>query len=55
MVVLNITIEADLANVTHGTVQGFMLDPREDYTTPDDKGTIHLKYPPPVIYFQPDL
>ena len=55
MVVLNIATEADLANGTRGTVKGFVLDPRQDHTTPDNKGTIHLKYPPPVIYFQPDL
>jgi hypothetical protein len=55
MVVLNIATEADLANGTRGTVQGFVLDPREENTTPDEKGTIHLKYPPPVIYFKPDL
>jgi hypothetical protein len=55
MVTLNISTEADLANGTRGTVQGLVLDPREGHTTPDDKGSIHLKYPPPVIYFKPDL
>ena len=55
MVVLNIATEADLANGTRGTVEGFILDPREEHTAPDEKGIIHLKYPPPVIYFRPDL
>jgi PIF1-like helicase len=55
MVVLNIATEADLANGTRGTVQGFVLDPREEHTLPDEKGHIHLRYPPPVIYFKPDI
>jgi hypothetical protein len=55
MVVLNIATEADLANGTRGIVKGFVLDPREGRTTPDDEGNVHLKYPPPVIYFQPDM
>ena len=55
MVVLNIATEADLANGTRGTVQGIVLDPREERTPPDEKGNIHLKYPPPVVYFQPDM
>jgi hypothetical protein len=55
MVVLNIATEADLANGTRGVVKGFVLDPREDRTTPDGKGNIHLKYPPPVICFQPNM
>ena len=54
MVVLNIATEADVANGTRGTVRGIALDPREGQTHPDDKGRIHLRYPPPVIYFQPD-
>lgn len=55
MVVLNIATEADLANGTRGTVEGFVLDPREERTSPDEKGNIRLKYPPPVIYFKPDM
>jgi ATP-dependent exoDNAse (exonuclease V) alpha subunit len=55
MVVLNIATEADLANGTRGTVQGFVLDPREERTSPDENGHIHLQYPPPVIYFKPDI
>ena len=54
MVILNIATDADLANGTRGTVQGIVLDPRENDTRPDDDGHVHLKYPPPVIYFQPD-
>jgi hypothetical protein len=55
MVVLNIATEADVVNGTRGTVQGIELDPREGHTVPDDKGHIHLKYSPPVIYFWPDM
>ena len=55
MVVLNIATEADLANGTRGTVQGFVLDPREGHTLPDEEGHIHLQFPPPVIYFKPDI
>ena len=55
MVVLNIATEADVANGTRGTVEGFFLDPRERHTRPDDEGNIHLKYPPPVIYFRPQM
>jgi PIF1-like helicase len=54
MVILNIATEADLANGTRGTVQGFVLDPREERAVPDEKGHVHLRYPPPVIYFKPD-
>jgi hypothetical protein len=43
MVVLNIAMEADLANGTRGTVQGLVLDPREDRLSPDEEGQIHLK------------
>ena len=57
MVVLNIAMEADVANGpgTRGTVDGFFLVPRERQTQPDDEGNIHLKYPPPVIYFRPQM
>ena len=55
MVVLNIAMEADLANGTHGTVQGFTLDPREEHVFPDQEAHICLHYPPPVIYFKPDI
>jgi ATP-dependent exoDNAse (exonuclease V) alpha subunit len=55
MVVLNIATEADVANGTRGTVQGFVLDPREVDTAPDEEGCIRLQYPPPVIYFRPDM
>ena len=57
MVVLNIATEADVANGTRGTVQGFVLDPREEHTSPDEEGCIHLQYPPPppVIYFKPKM
>lgn len=55
MVVLNIATEADLANGTRGTIQGFVLDPREGHVLPDEEGHIHLRYPPPVIYFKPNI
>ena len=55
MVVLNIATEADLANGTRGIIQGIVLDPREEHTTPDSEGHIHLKYPPPVLFFKPDI
>ncbi|KAF8804167.1 hypothetical protein BYT27DRAFT_7214241 [Phlegmacium glaucopus] len=55
MVVLNIATEAEIANGTRGTVNGIVLDPREDDTMPDKEGNIHLQYPPSVIYFKPDL
>ena len=46
MVVLNIATEADVANGTRGTIEGFVLD---------EDGNIHLRYPPPVIYFKPQM
>ncbi|KAF8803428.1 hypothetical protein BYT27DRAFT_7226051 [Phlegmacium glaucopus] len=55
MVTLNIATEADVANGTRGTVHGIVLDPREGATTPDDDGCIHLRYPPSVVYFKPDM
>jgi PIF1-like helicase len=55
MVVLNIATEADVANGTRGTVVGFVLDPREETSPPDDDGLVHLRFPPPVIYFRPDM
>ena len=36
-------------------MQGLVLDPREDHLSPDEEGHIRLKYPPPVIYFKPDI
>jgi hypothetical protein len=55
MVVLNIATEADVANGTRGTVQGIVLDPREGDLSPDEKGCVRLQYPPPVIYFKPEM
>ena len=55
MVVLNIATEADLANGTRGTIEGLVLDPREEHAFPSDEGHILLRYPPPVIYFKPDI
>ena len=39
-VVLNIATEADVANGTRGAVKGFVLDPREMNTAPDEEGNI---------------
>jgi hypothetical protein len=55
MVVLNIATEADVANGTRGTVEAIILDPREEHVSANEDGHIHLRYPPPVIYFRPDL
>jgi hypothetical protein len=55
MVVLNIATEADVANGTRGTVRGIELDPREVRTSPDENGCIRLRYPPPVVYFEPEM
>ena len=55
MVVLNIATEADLANSTCGTIKGIVLDPREELSSLDEDGHVHLQYPPAVVYFQPDL
>lgn len=54
MVILNIATEANLANGTRGTVRGIVLDLREEHLPPDEEGHVRLKYPPAVIYFQPD-
>lgn len=55
MVVLNIATEADVANGTRGTVHGIILDPREGCVSPAEDGCIHLRYPPPIVYFKPDM
>ncbi|KAF8810463.1 hypothetical protein BYT27DRAFT_7281083 [Phlegmacium glaucopus] len=55
MVVLNIATDAEVANGMCGTVEGFVLDPREDCTWPDEDGSVRLRYPPPVIYFKPNM
>jgi ATP-dependent exoDNAse (exonuclease V) alpha subunit len=55
MVVLNISTEADIANGTRGTVEAIILDPREGDVSPDENGSIHLRFPPPMIYFRPDM
>jgi hypothetical protein len=31
------------------------LDPREEDSTPNEEGHIRLQYPPPVVYFKPDI
>jgi hypothetical protein len=44
-----------VANGTRGTVEGLVLDPRERHITPDEDGCMRLQYPPPVIFFRPDM
>lgn len=55
MVVLNIATEADIANGTRGTVHGIVLDPREPQVSPEEDGSVHLHFPPSVVYFKPDM
>jgi hypothetical protein len=31
-----------------------VLDPREGPITPEEDGSVRLKYPPPMIYFKPE-
>ena len=45
MVVLNITTDTDIANGTRGTVKGFVLDPREKSTTPDEDDGCNICLP----------
>jgi ATP-dependent exoDNAse (exonuclease V) alpha subunit len=54
MVLLNIATDADIANGTRGEIQDIILDEREELSTPDEDGTITLKYPPALILFKPD-
>ncbi|KAJ3562055.1 hypothetical protein NP233_g9813 [Leucocoprinus birnbaumii] len=55
MVLLNISIEADLANGTKGIIEDIVLDPREpDDLELDEKGRIILQYPPSLVKFRPD-
>jgi ATP-dependent exoDNAse (exonuclease V) alpha subunit len=54
MVVLNIATEAEVANGTRGEIQDVILDEREDLLTPNEDGTITLKYPPALLLFRPD-
>ena len=52
MVVLNIATDADIANGTCGKVEGFVLDPREKSTTPDeDDGCIRLQHQQTPIFW----
>ncbi len=54
MVLLNLAIEADIANGTRGVIQDIVLDEREDVLLPDGDGVIELNYPPAMILFRPD-
>jgi hypothetical protein len=54
MVLLNIATDADVANGTRGEIQDIILDERGEILTPDEDGTITLRYPPAIILFKPD-
>ena len=54
MVVLNIAVDADIANGTRGKIQDIILDEQEDQLTPDEDGIIKLKYPPAMLLFKPE-
>jgi hypothetical protein len=51
MVLMNISMESDLANGTQGIVEDIILDSREVALTPSS--TIRLQYPPAMILFRP--
>lgn len=52
MVLLNMAMDADLANGSRGSIVDIILDPREK-SIPDNTNTIFLTYPPSVILFAP--
>ena len=54
MVLLNVAMEADIANGTRGEIQDIILDEREQTSEPDEEGIIHLKFPPAMLLFKPD-
>lgn len=54
MVLVNVTVEVDIANGTRGTVEEIILDSREEEQEPDKEGCIKLTYPPALILFRPD-
>ena len=53
---MNLSTEAEIANGTRGTIQSIVLDPREEISahSDDDISTMHLKYPPALILFEPE-
>lgn len=53
MVLLNVATEADIANGTRGVVEDIVLDPREEMLG-NERGTVHLRYPPAMLLFRPD-
>ncbi|KAF5321196.1 hypothetical protein D9619_001956 [Psilocybe cf. subviscida] len=54
MVLVNLAVEADIANGTRGTVEDIILDNREEEQEVDEEGCVKLKYPPALILFRPD-
>lgn len=55
MVMLNLAMEADLANGSRGVIDDIVLDPREerDDLSVDNDGCVRLRYPPAMILFHP--
>jgi len=54
MVLVNLAMEADIANGTRGEIQDIILDEREELLASDEDGAIQLKYPPAMLLFKPD-
>ena len=52
--VLNLSTEADIANGTRGTITDIVLDPREQLASPNEDGSITLRFPPVLVLFRPD-
>ncbi|KIJ54924.1 hypothetical protein M422DRAFT_241012 [Sphaerobolus stellatus SS14] len=53
LITWNLSVPADLANGTQGTIERIWLDPRESLVS--NKAYIHhLQYPPRLVYFRPD-
>ena len=46
MVTLNIHTDLDIVNGVRGTIEGIILDEREQMNTTTESHTIHLQYPP---------
>lgn len=52
MIELNIATDADMANGTRGTIEGIVLDSREEALHTEEDGSIKLRYPPALILFK---
>jgi hypothetical protein len=53
MVMWNLATQANLANGSHGKIVDIVLDPQETSHRPDEKGMVHLNYPPVMVLFKP--